>query len=321
MAKGVLYVPSSSGRRKRIAESSEWHSVPRTVFISHSYGDRASKDKLLKSLPKGVIPVVFPREEPDPHSAVSNGIVKELRSCSGLIYLEGGRSQKSVWVNFERDYARRAGLKVFSFEPQSGRLREDKEPAVPLDVELIIGEDPEQRADELLRWMKVERAFVFDATPLRLGMDEVAEFVADLIYRKRTVIWLMDDHVSAIAELAHEIPPEYLYHTYQMDNRRYQTFFGRRSVFNDYSDWLYEQSLYVRLSPNFRPKSSRDSDIQEIIDEYPIERMFRSGWAVDLVPRADEGKIDWSRADDMIVRITLMLQQARPFFESEDEES
>jgi hypothetical protein len=42
--------------------------------------------------------------------------------------------------------------------------------------------------------------------------------------------------------------------------------------------------------------------------------VFQNAGAVDLASRSDEQTIDWNRADDLIVRLTFMLQQSQPFF-------
>lgn len=54
-----------------------------------------------------------------------------------------------------------------------------------------------------------------------------------------------------------------------------------------------------------------------ISSEFAIENAFSRRWAVDLVS-LDAGKIDWNRADDLIVRTTFMRQNSKPFFSDKD---
>jgi len=49
-----------------------------------------------------------------------------------LIYLRGGASDSSFWVALERDYALRAGKKVFAFDSATGELTRDA--GSPLDL-------------------------------------------------------------------------------------------------------------------------------------------------------------------------------------------
>jgi hypothetical protein len=72
----------------------KWPTLPDRVLISHAYGDSMLKDEFLLHLLEHVDPFLFPRRDPDPHSAVSDGIVTRIRSCGRLIYLESGPSEE-----------------------------------------------------------------------------------------------------------------------------------------------------------------------------------------------------------------------------------
>jgi len=292
-----------------------WPKLPKRVFISHAYKDSGTKDKLLKQLPKRVQPIIFSLQDPDPHEAVSNGIVAAIHSCKALIYLQSELSKESLWVKFERDYALRSGLKVYSYNEKRGSLLQDGGSPTPLRIELVIGEDKDHRATHLLKWMKTERSFDFHVKPTHLKMKEIPMFVARLIQEKRVVVWLMDGHIHGVASLALEIPPDMLCEEFG---------FGYNEAdFEDYADWLRQHSMYVRLSPDWQPELQHSDDPEErvIIQEaQPIESLFQGGWAVDLVSQSDKSKLDWNRADDLIVRTTFMIQQSQPFFTDEDKD-
>lgn len=122
------------------SQSNLWSTLLNRIFISHAY-DESEIKAVLRRLPEHVTPAVFSRQDPNPYDAVSNEIVTEIRSCRGLINLVSARSKKSLWVNFERDYALRSGLKVFAFDAERRMLHEDFSSPVSLCVELVIGKD------------------------------------------------------------------------------------------------------------------------------------------------------------------------------------
>ena len=300
--------------------SNLWSQLTGRVFISHSYQDKAEVDGLVARLPEGVEPVRFPFEEPDPKRAVSNGIVPKSLSCGNLVHLRGGYSAKSLWVDFERDYARRARLKVFEFDPKTGQLSRDEGAPTELRIELVVGAEDESRAEGLLRWMREDRFFDFATRPTRVRMKEIPGLVARLIHNETIVVWLMNAEIGADAELALNLPTDQLFDAYARAYNAYYLY--DESDFDDYAGWLSEHSMYVRCNPDWHPKRSNDPDVRELIeDEYPIERQFAGKWAVDLVPSVNDQLLDWNRADDLIVRLTYMLQRSRPFLPDADDVS
>ena len=106
--------------------------LPAKCFISHAYADAAARDTLIKRLPSGVTPFVFPPITVKPEEFVSDPLIDAVINCEGLIYLRGGASDRSFWVALERDYALRAGKKVFAFDMATGELTRDT--GSPLDL-------------------------------------------------------------------------------------------------------------------------------------------------------------------------------------------
>lgn len=103
--------------------------LPRRCFISHSYKDLQARQRLLESLPSAVEPIIFPLIEARSEQMLRSELIRALETCDGLIYLQGGYSDTSFWVAFERDYARRAGKPVFAYDAHSGRMSVDGAPA------------------------------------------------------------------------------------------------------------------------------------------------------------------------------------------------
>jgi hypothetical protein len=93
---------------------------PARYFISHSYQDKAAREHLISLLPKGIRPFVFQPIKVTPDQRVSDDLVKAVSRSHGLVYLEGGASAESFWVAFERRMALRARKPVVAFNPATG---------------------------------------------------------------------------------------------------------------------------------------------------------------------------------------------------------
>lgn len=106
--------------------------LPAKCFISHAYADAVARDHLIGLLPTGVTPFVFPPITVGPEEFVSDPLITAVLGCDGLIYLRGGASDHSFWVAVERDYALRAGKKVFVFDTTTLELTQ--ETSAPLDL-------------------------------------------------------------------------------------------------------------------------------------------------------------------------------------------
>jgi hypothetical protein len=329
---------------RKKSDAGTWADLPDRVFISHAYDDQAAVDRLRKKLPARVSGVIFPpRRDPKPWEAVSEGIVPAIRECQGLIWIAGGASARSFWVEFERDYALRSGLSVFRFHPASEKLDKTSASPLPLRVEVFVSEDGLQRAAALLKWMKEERSFDFEERPRVVRQKEIPGLVARLIHEGRIAVWLMDGYMGAIAQCALEVPLDDLCYAYcripGASNVREPEEFDR------YADWLNRHSMYVRLTPEWQPIAERDPEAWKdpetrhfVLTEFPIEGAFGfsndlqrirrsrrsydgSGrWMVDLTAAADAGGFNRTRADDLIVQLIHMLRNAEPFFDDEDEE-
>ncbi|MCB9452578.1 MAG: toll/interleukin-1 receptor domain-containing protein [Anaerolineaceae bacterium] len=132
---------------------------PANCFISHSYRDRSGRKKLIKSLPKHVRPYVFPPIDVQPDDMVSNSLVEAILDQDALIFLQGGNSDHSFWVAFERDYALRAGMPVYAFNPQTRTFHPYQEK--PLQLPVFISHSPYDRdqVNEIVRFMREDRFF------------------------------------------------------------------------------------------------------------------------------------------------------------------
>lgn len=132
---------------------------PGKYFISHSYKDAAVRDEMLKQLPGHVEPFIFPPISVAPHEFVSNALIEAILDCDGLIYLNEGESAKSFWVAFERDYALRANISVYSYTPSVQNLSLHNAPAMDLKIFPAFALDDLPIVQSILRFMKHERYF------------------------------------------------------------------------------------------------------------------------------------------------------------------
>lgn len=109
---------------------------PGKYFISHSYSDQDRCGELCRRLPKSAEPQIFPPIRVSPNEMVTNTLLKSILGCDGLIWLEGGASANSFWVAFERDYAKRAGKRVWKCEKITLDFVQDdsKPPAIQVSV-------------------------------------------------------------------------------------------------------------------------------------------------------------------------------------------
>src|SRR5262249_35006174 len=101
--------------------------------------------------------ILFPRAEPDPSHAVSEGIVTQILACDALIYVVEGASASSFWVSFERDYALRAGRPVYAYSPIADVLIRDTSRPLDLDLRVMFHREDEKRIATLFEWMKTQR--------------------------------------------------------------------------------------------------------------------------------------------------------------------
>jgi hypothetical protein len=133
--------------------------LPTKVFISHSYKDAATCERLLALLPKSVEPFIFPPITVLPEQMVSNALITAILEHDGLIYLQGGASKQSFWVAFERDYALRSGKRVFGFDPQHESLELDRDSPLDLPIFAYYSRQDAQRVKQVTSYMKTERFF------------------------------------------------------------------------------------------------------------------------------------------------------------------
>src|SRR5262249_7790247 len=152
-------MPGSSKRNEWPSTSAMSTQLPPKCFISHAYADGIARDSLIKSLPSGVEPIVFPPITVPPDQFVSNRLIESLLSCDGLIYLTGGASDSSFWVAFERDYAVRAGKQVFSADVHTLNITKHTGNALDLAVFASYHREDRPRVREVADFLNRKRHF------------------------------------------------------------------------------------------------------------------------------------------------------------------
>ena len=131
-----------------------------TCFISHAYQDAEVLARLRPHLPKHMTPVIFPPITVAPTEFVSDALLEAIRGADVLVYLTGGQSSSSSWVNFERRYAARLGKRVFALDPATGELTRDN--AKPHNqVVALMGKYQGEDTYRVLRitdWLRLNRS-------------------------------------------------------------------------------------------------------------------------------------------------------------------
>ncbi len=122
------------------------------LFVSHAYADDTALHRLVGcTLPDGAAPVVFPAIEVQPSQRVSDHLMRAIRDSDGLVYLDTERSQASLWVQFERNYARRLGKPVFAFDPSRRSFGADTgaavDPIVAVNWNMAVARDGDRVRD------------------------------------------------------------------------------------------------------------------------------------------------------------------------------
>jgi hypothetical protein len=166
--------------------------LPRKCFISHSYKDAKARKRLLKNLPRGVEPFVFPPINVSPNDMVSESLIESILDHEGLIYLEGGYSAHSFWVAFERDYALRAGKKVFSFNPETLEIKPHDLPPLELPVFVSHSTSDLEMVNRVLGIMQNDRYF----NALSLQLDTSPKTYRDRTYANKLTRMNIVKHMS-----------------------------------------------------------------------------------------------------------------------------
>ena len=258
---------------------------PSICFISHSYGDAAGLRNLLSQLPRGVSPFIFPAINVSPDERVSDDLIAAILKCPGLIYLKTFKSSESVWVTFERDYALRSGLAVYSFDPSTGQFEPDTSEPLELHLYPIFSRSHQDRSrvEGVRDFMKANRHFdVWDSPPLAPGLDFATYFEA------------------AISE--------------RLDKGGYAVMFvSRRSLQSrgTMREFSYAAGRWPeRILPALLDNIDAQSLPEAIRHVEPVE-LFK----LDAAERA----VNWNGVDDLIVRIFHLVYKNRelPLLRSE----
>jgi hypothetical protein len=166
-------------------DAADADALPAKCFISHAYADAAARDALIKRLPTGVTPFVFPPITVRPEEFVSDPLIVAVLGCDGLIYLRGGASDRSFWVALERDYALRAGKKIFAFDMSTFELTRDTGAPLGLAAFACYQHHDAQGVRQVAKYLNQHRHFDMwlDVEGLAPGSDWSKEISASLANR------------------------------------------------------------------------------------------------------------------------------------------
>jgi hypothetical protein len=311
--------------------------LPRRCFISHAYQDKGGLKSLLATLPDHVEPVIFPRRDPDPESAVSNGIVVTILDCPGLIYIDSGISQKSFWVSFERDYALRADRAVFAYDPQIQQFRRDTSPPLTLEIQVVSHWKDDEKVERLISWMADERHFVIEGQRLRTRSGgfsgDVMVLMEELLRRGGVVLWMIGRGSEAVARgFYSEAFLDYLKESSVYDD--VVDIPDHADLIDDHADYMDDQVDYI--DEYIDPRSRLYDQVHDVfvrIDPMWEYADFNEGLTFgpkvsEFLPRhyhnlidlyqggSDSSYFNWNRVDDLIIqlyaRILKSTSESRP---------
>jgi hypothetical protein len=164
-------------RLKNLLKRDKAPALPERCFISHAYKDARAVEALRSALPSSVEPYIFPEITVSAEERVSDDLVRAILNCPGLIYLEGGDSEQSFWVTFERDFAARNKRKVFSFNWVTGRIRQSKLEPLPIPVYAINSSGDDERVGAIIDFLARERSFdIYGSRQLRADHMESGQY-------------------------------------------------------------------------------------------------------------------------------------------------
>lgn len=245
--------------------------LPAKCFISHAYADAAARDALLKRLPTGITPFVFPPITVRPEEFVSDPLIDAVLACDGLVYLRGGASDRSFWVALERDYALRSGKKVFAFDAATGELTRD--PGGPLDL----------------------AAF---ASYQRRDAGQVRQ-IADFLKQKRHFdMWLDVADLSAGGDWQKEISSSL---SSRLARGGYAVIFWSRSAGN--SEWVKHE---IELAANGMA-GFNDRVLFGLLEPCPLPAFWLQFNEPSVQLFGDAGRTKTQRLDDLVVRLYWLM--------------
>lgn len=274
-------------------------------FISHAYKDADAVAALRASLPQTVEPFIFPPIEVTPDQVVSDPLIGAIRDCRGLIYIQSEISQASFWVNFERRYASRLGKPVVAFTAGARRPFSRVEVTVGNTVALLWNSSITHDADlagKLARWLREQRSVyterVFAST---LKQDPMwgywySTMGDEPVYGEDD--WSLEHKIAELgASIVCLVSPDS---------------FTQPWPFRD-------ETCFVRDGETMRMRTHIDvawlapptEDFVAWLDRAeapPHEVLLRrvvlqSARAPNRLVLAQDGNLDWNRADDLLVRI------------------
>lgn len=190
---------------------------------------------------------MFPPISVSPDEMVSYKLIEKILDYEGLIYLEGGYSDQSFWVAFERDFALRAGKPVFAFSPKTGEFRVHDQPVLKLPVFVSHSPFDRDQVNEIVHFMHGKR--FFDVTsfgilpPSRTTSTDkqIRSTIIEKINRGGYLVACLSKHASESSFVQEEIKLawEYgQYHSPELDNPNYGRVLFAQLDNTPLPDWL-----------------------------------------------------------------------------------
>ena len=111
--------------------------------------------------------------------------------------------------------------------------------------------------------------------------------------------------MEAVVDLAHTLDDEGLEPFDRSDIPRH---------FENWQGWLARSSIYVRIADSEVEPEPEGERRLLALDMHPVRRAFAYSRGIDLTAGVAATAINWNRADDLVVRLTMLAQSVEPFF-------
>ena len=291
-------------------EAIPWESVSGRCFLSHSFADEEEVNAVAARLEEaGATTEIFKLREPNPNTPVSDEIIPTILSCQNLVYLTGGESEKSFWVQFEKDYALRSKLSVYAADPQRDELYAVQEDPMELRIHTLYHRADGDRTDRLFKWMREERHFDIEITRSRLRLGAMSGDLAASLEKVLT-----DGGVVLYLCGPQTVPSiEYFYSDGFEDYLEGDPDFRKRFINRRLEDYPHEMDF-----PDEPIAESGYLDTVEPFDYLiPVFVRINDSLAVDTRPmgfrlldlfaQREDGDFNWNRIDDLIIAIYRAL--------------
>jgi hypothetical protein len=226
--------------------------------------------------------------------------------------VKGGASDHSPWVAFERDYALRSKLAVFAYDMRTKKISIDARSPINLDLRMFCHQADLDRVGEVTTWLERRRNFAINdyLSRTQFGGIKGDHLVAfeELLKYGGVVVWFVSPLTQAmITAFNSEDFLEYCRDDPRFEDERLEARYSDllddlapddfTEAFDavaaaDKDPYAHVFQIFVRIDPSV--PEDWTGRLPMLDHESPM---------IDVIGHAPPQGVDWSGADDLLVRI------------------